>query len=87
MQVHTFILPLDTRSGCLTAPATSPQVAHELKAGRTSETQSMWTPQKFVPLNRSFLVRQPAAQMLQGLAYPSSLQACCYPVYSTALHE
>jgi len=51
VQVRTFILALDTEWGCLTAPATSPQVPHELEAGRTSEAPSMlWTPQKFVPL-------------------------------------
>jgi len=78
MGPHIHLGTRQTKCGCLTAPATSPQEPHELEAGRTSEAPSMlWTPQKFFPcqnLNHNFLVMQPTAQMLQWLTYPISLQ-------------
>jgi hypothetical protein len=49
---HIHLGTRQTKCGCLTAPATSPEVVpHELEVGRTSEAPStLWTPQKFVPL-------------------------------------
>ena len=84
MGPHVHLNTRQTKCGCLTAPATSPQVPHELEAGRTSEAPSMlWTPQKFVPMPEfepQFLghaAHSPDATMTDLSHLPSSLVTQC----------